>query len=102
MGMSCFSKHSYDNCINSNTLPNPNPNNWELLHCAKYPNATVLKVRYTGCTNFEGIKVLVYLGNFDPPKYLDPHFEDTYNSPIARFKPDNYGWILANTFASHL
>lgn len=80
--------------------PNPNLNNWTLISHKQYKNAYVLLVRYHDCTNFEGQKVMVYLGKFDGnTKYLDPHFADNDDSPIARFKPDDQGIINANIFA---
>lgn len=82
--------------------PNPNPKNWELIKLEQYNNAYVMKVRYQGCTNFEGIKIMVYQGKYSHRDYLDPHFCQFFESPIARFKPTMYGWELANSLAMSL
>lgn len=80
-----------ENCI----APNPNPDSYTLLRKEVFDNATLLKVHYTGCTNFEGIKLLVFIGDFTPKGTLDPHFADSKLSPIARFKPTEEGLTLA-------
>jgi len=83
--------------------PNPSPTRWVLLRDVTFPHATVLKVKYLDCTNFEGIKVMVYEGRFRPSYELDPHFfEYDANSPIARFRPDKKGWSLALGLAKHI
>jgi hypothetical protein len=64
--------------------------------------ATLLKVKYLGCTNYEGTKILVYLGQFTPQGELDPHFSEEYVSPIARFKPNREGKELATRFCKAL
>ena len=81
---------------------NPDPNNFVILKCVKFENAHVLKVRYLGCTNFEGIKVLVYTGKFKKLDYRDPHFCHSRYSPIARFKPTKEGWDLALRVAAEI
>ena len=83
--------------------PNPDPSRWELIEKRAFKNAFVLKVRYFDATNFEGIKVMVYLGEyFVKPSRLDPHFADDDNSPIARFKPDAMGWRMAIDLAKRI
>jgi len=77
--------------------PNPNPRNWELLQRFIGKNGYVLMVRYRGCTNFEGVKIMAYEGQyklFAPGDPLDPHFQER-GGPIARFRPDNAGWERA-------
>jgi hypothetical protein len=59
-------------------------------------------VRYEGCTNFEGIKVMVFNGEYKPTTYLDPHFKDYGCSPLARFRPDEDGWISACLMAERI
>ena len=97
MGISCM-----NSClINASAVaPNPSPDNWVLIskHYAK--NGYVLKVKYYGCTNFEGVKILVYRGAFIDRKYLDPHFSIDEDSPIARFKPTAEGLQMALELAN--
>lgn len=74
-----------------------------MLEAWAYDNAYVLMVRYVDCTNFEGVKVMVYLGKQGVlPRLLDPHFSKEAGSPIARFRPDAIGLKLALTLAESL
>ena len=81
--------------------PNPDPSRWELLNVWEFEHAYVLQVRYLDCTNFEGVKLMLYRGKADrvalahPWARLDPHFSTGPGSPIARFKPDHDGLALA-------
>lgn len=54
--------------------PNPQPSRWFLLEKAEFKNGHVLRVKYLDCTNFEGVKVMVYKGKYTHRKELDPHF----------------------------
>lgn len=58
---------------------------------------TVMQVQFPHCTNFEGVKILVYKG--EVPAVIDPHFCDDHISPIARFVPTEEGWKMAVAFA---
>ena len=89
-------------------LPNPNPANWEILDdwwCGSAEDHyLVLKIRYPDCTNYEGIKILVYhnvkLQDLQEQKLIDPHFSDKvgWQSPIARYEPTDRGWEMAQRF----
>ena len=79
--------------------PNPRPDRWTLLQKAEYANGYVLRVKYHDCTNFEGVKVMVYRGHYTPRRSLDPHFYEGSDAPVARFRPDNDGWSSACAFA---
>lgn len=100
MGISVNNKSCYTN--SQQPAPNPSPDRWELLE--KYIGAKgyALKVRYTGCTNYEGVKVMVYEGAYLPRKSLDPHFQPDNNAPIARFRPDETGWRRATQMVDTL
>lgn len=82
--------------------PNPNPSRWTPLEVKEYRNGYVMRVRYHDCTNFEGIKVIVYRGKYKPREHLDPHFYDGKDAPIARFRPDDEGWKMACKLAESL
>lgn len=93
----------FKNCSTNYTpnapAPNPNPERWEILQLWQGAHAHVLRVRYLDCTNFEGIKIMVFRGQFNAfRRHLDPHFSEIPNSPIARFRPDENGWHLAKQF----
>jgi len=92
MGVSCRGA-----CLTNESAiaPNPSPENWLLLGKYYTRNGYVLKVKYYGCTNFEGVKLLVYRGPYIERKLLDPHFSDDEASPIARFKPTDEGLQMA-------
>lgn len=101
MGMfkkSCFTNSS---CYKT---PNPNPSRYTILSKYFYKNSTIMVVKYLDCTNFEGVKILVYKDKFifKRGQELDPHFDDSDNSPIARFKPTPEGYALAFKFAETL
>lgn len=95
MGLGLGSKSCYTNCSPEAVAPNPSPSNWTLLKAAEFKNGYVLRVKYNGCTNFEGVKVMVYKGGYSHSRLLDPHFSDDTNSPFARFRPTNEGWEAA-------
>ena len=82
--------------------PNPNPDRWNLLEKQEYPNGYVLKVHYLDCTNFEGVKVMVFEGKFKMRSHMDPHFHESSDAPIARFRPDADGWERACKLAKSL
>lgn len=78
---------------------NPDPKNFKVLKVCQINKHLVVKVNYPNCTNFGGDKILVFLNRTDKSiimaKELDPHFADDENSPFARFKPTNKGWLAA-------
>lgn len=81
---------------------NPNPIRWELLELKIYDRTYAAKIKYHDCTNFEGIKIIVFEGVYkELPKILDPHFSETGNI-VARFIPTHNGWKAANLFAEFL
>ena len=98
MGCSFFSTCSTD-CTGA--APNPSPSRWSLLRLQQFPSAHVVEVKYLDCTNFEGIKIMVYSGEWQECDTLDPHFAETGRSPIARFKPTPEGWLMAVEFAKN-
>jgi hypothetical protein len=104
MGCSPFgSRRCSTNYTYNAPAPNPDPKRWQILNIYQYNNAYVLKVRYLDCTNFEGIKIMVYKGLFESsPAELDPHFTPDDTSPVARYKPDAEGLELARDLASRL
>lgn len=79
--------------------PNPSPDRWTLIEKAEFENGYVLKVKYFDCTNFEGVKVMVYRGKYAYTPRIDPHFANNGTAPIARFKPDKDGWKMATGLA---
>jgi hypothetical protein len=99
MGMrkSCYTNND------CKTIPNPQPDRWELIHKAEFKKAYVLKVKYLDCTNYEGMKILVFTGKYNDvkvnnQKYLDPHFDEEGNL-IARLVPTQLGWTIACVIA---
>jgi len=82
--------------------PNPSPGRYKIMDIDQFANAYVLKVRYLDCTNYEGVKIMVYKGRYKERLWLDPHFAEGEDSPIARFKPDEEGMYLARQLAENL
>lgn len=100
-GRICSTDYQYSDSRIVNAAA-PDPKNWQILKMYNAENAHVLKIKYPNCTNFEGVKVLVYKGKFKKLKERDPHFSEEKESPLARFRPDNIGWNLACDFADEL
>lgn len=100
LGRSCWTNPSSPVAV----APNPSPTRWELVERVQFKNAHVLKVRYLDCTNFEGLKIMVYKGSYKKRKILDPHFESgkDLSSPIARFRPTRDGWNMALSLAESI
>jgi hypothetical protein len=108
MGIKWFSSSSYEtngmNSTTDNKLPNPDPNNYNIVESKQIDNFLVLKVNYPDCINYEGNKILVFenisLDDIINQNSLDPHFSDTtkYHTPIARFEPTDRGFYLACWF----
>ena len=80
---------------------NPNPSNYEILDSRQIGPYLIVKIKYPDCTNYEGIKILVFkgctLGTLQLQKLIDPHFSENkeFHSPIARFEPTDAGWDMA-------
>lgn len=90
------------------SLPNPNPRNYSIQKVKTVKGCLIIKIKYHDCTNYEGVKILVYKGctieQLEEQQYIDPHFCENpkYHSPIARFEPTEHGWMYAETFCNHL
>lgn len=122
MGLSPFSSSSGDNksvslfskwCksasrLTNNTvesLPNPKPDNYKIIKIRSMSPYLLIKIKYLDCTNYEGIKILLFKSTLTSilkanNGLIDPHFCDNskFISPIARFEPTKEGWINAIKF----
>ena len=59
------------------SLPNPNPINYKITKSRQVGDYLVIRVKYLDCTNYEGVKILVFkttLNKLIEQKYIDPHF----------------------------
>jgi hypothetical protein len=103
VGIKLFSSATYEGPPPA--APNPDPAVWEVVEARQIGRTLIVSVRYPGCTNYEGVKLLVYenvtLEQLKAQKLIDPHFSDDpkFVSPIARFVPTPRGWRMANEFA---
>ena len=91
--MGLFKKSCYTNPAPEAVAPNPDPSRWELISCTQFAFAYVLVVKFLDCTNYEGVKVMVYEGQCPSDieeRPLDPHFTEN-GGPIARFRPTDRG-----------
>lgn len=98
----------------SNIAPNPNPFLFEVMEARQVGKHVVAKIKYHGCTTFEGTKVLVFLDLDGKVLYeatrIDPHFQERGRArlagmveeplPFARFTPTQKGWRAALAFAA--
>lgn len=90
--------------------PNPDPSQFVIERLEEVDTHCLAMVRYLGCTNYEGRKVLVFRNanayRVRSAKVLDPHFTDQASSwalvPVARFEPTETGWKLARVCAAAL
>jgi hypothetical protein len=89
-------------CYTNQSARNPDPSRWEKLALEQFGGGYVLRAKYTGCTNFEGEKVMVFRGTYHHRAYLDPHFSSTGESPVARFPPTPEGLEMAIDLARRL
>lgn len=97
--------YSYNSTSITRKLPNPDPNNYQIIQAEEIGNFLVLRIKYPDCTNYEGTKILVFKDvkaiDLLKQKLIDPHFfeDKKYKSPVARFVPTNEGWQMAIDFA---
>lgn len=102
MGISPLRRSS--DSIYSPAPPNPDPANYVIQNSLQLDNYLILRIKYPGCTTFEGVKILVYenatLEQLQKQGTIDPHFSDNkaFLSPVARFAPDEKGWMRAYSF----
>lgn len=104
MGLNLFgSSCSCEIHDNLDKLPNPDPKNYEVLDYVEYSKYLLLKVRYPDCTNYEGVKILVFEGlkykDIVNKNCLDPHFCES-SKLVARFAPTKEGFSRANRFCA--
>lgn len=103
----CRDRRVYADTPAAQELPNPNPNNYKILHHEQVGDVLVIEINYPDCKNYEGNKILVFLyctlDKLQKQKKIDPHFSNNpqFHSPFARFEPTPSGWqaalIIANT-----
>ena len=97
----------------STEAPNPNPTKYSIVNGEDYGEYCVAEIHYTGCTTFEGRKLLLLrcpslnLLKKNPrlwsyPKPLDPHLLGGTHPVMARFEPTEEGWKLARLCAKEL
>jgi len=77
----------------------PSSYRWRLLDSIYFKNICVLKIKYKGCTNFEGVKIMVMRDVEQIPLVLDPHFLEESSNLLARFRPTEEGWLDALNYA---
>jgi hypothetical protein len=99
---------SSDRYKEADKLPNPDPTNYVITESLQIGNVLLVKIRYPDCTNYEGLKILVYentnVRKLLAQRKIDPHFSENakYKSPLARFEPTDHGWICAKALANIL
>ena len=89
---------------------NPDPHDYKVLDSTVYNDlrsdraSTIVTVRYPNCSNYNGLKLLVYDFEMDTEyvEKLDPHFLENKNAPFARFEPTEKGYAQAEKLAINL
>ena len=113
MGMRIFGSRCSCNTVETKIVekfipqpPNPDPSRFSIIESKQIRTYLILKIKYHDCTNYEGVKILVFEDMSDDllfmKKEIDPHFCENCNSPIARFEPTERGWEMAKTFVNSL
>jgi len=106
MGISLMSSCSVCPSKSATPMPAPNPARFEVKAAFQIGTALMVRVHYLDCTNYEGVKVLVYKNTayeeFRGRETLDPHFAETGQGPFARFEPTGEGWEMAVDVAEAL
>ena len=78
---------------------NPNPSRFNVLNATEIGDYLVAEVHYPDCTNFEGVKIMLFKGVTKAEllswSEIDPHFDRDRPCPIARFAPSEEGRALA-------
>ena len=100
----CLCSHTTIEKIVIKEIPkgNPDPTQFVILRQQTMGDYIIVEILYPNCTNFEGKKILLFKGfsyeQIHSAKFIDTHFFDKHNdhpSPIARFEPTEFGWLLA-------
>lgn len=81
---------------------NPNPARYKIARTHVAGQHAVIEAHYTGCTNYEGRKIIVLRSGqpidwdqvIQARQTLDPHF-DRGSDVFARFEPTGEGWAAA-------
>jgi hypothetical protein len=90
---------------------NPRPDHFTIINTLQVGQHCVALVRYPDAKNYEGQKIMLYLGTQEigvrQAERLDPHFCDkphglTEPVPFARFTPTTRGWYAAAHLAALL
>ena len=113
MGLNLFSRcQLYAECASNKKgktvyapAPNPNKLRWDIISIYNplKHDAHAIMINYKDCTNYEGMKIIVYKGKFDGSiTERDPHFSKEIGSPLARFEPTKEGWELATKLVDSL
>ena len=110
MGCSCIGISSVAYMNDNIKAGNPDPKNLEIINVTELNGFVIMDIKYIGCKNYEGRKILVYdTSKEDIQKQLDdigldPHFSDDlkFISPIARFEPTLEGTIYAVQFCESI
>lgn len=82
----------------------PDPSNYKVIKHKQIGNMLIVMIKYYGCKNYEGTKILVFkdieMLDLYKQELIDPHFceDDNHHSPIARFIPTEEGWEMAKRF----
>ena len=80
--------------------PNPDPSRYTIIRNAVVNRHRIVEVQYLDCTNYDGRKIMLYETAEMLRGKIDPHFNETQRSPIARFEPTERGWELACELAA--
>lgn len=105
MGLNLFARSSDKrmpcNCghVATPTPPEPDPVRFRVEHEEQLAGTSILLVHYSGCTTFNGRKLLLLNQLWDQRTLLDPHLLGDGHIVVARFEPNEQGWSMARACA---
>ncbi len=82
----------------------PDIKKFTILNVLDIGDFTIVRIHYSTCHNFGGIKILVFEdlveGEISKVTEIDPHFYPE-SKLVARFLPTEDGWDMAVEFCAH-
>lgn len=84
---------------------NPDPKKFQILVSEAKGDYLLASIHYTGCTNFEGKKLLLFKNmtaqQLKAKLEIDPHFTEQSNL-VGRFVPTSEGWEIGSALMALL
>lgn len=80
----------------------PDPCNFTIIRYEINNGNTIVLALYPGSITFDGQKLMLLRGIYTEFTTLDPHFLDEEYAVVARFIPNDLGWVMARECAAQV